>query len=75
ELAGTWADAEFFFPAAANGPVVTTGAGDAATAGLLYGILTQSPTQEAGSIAAWAAASKVAGLRRLPRYTVAGPIN
>jgi len=75
ELAGSWADAEFFFPAAANGPVVTTGAGDAATAGLLYGILTQSPAEEAGSIAAWAAASKVAGLRRLPRYTAVGPIN
>jgi sugar/nucleoside kinase (ribokinase family) len=74
ELAASWPDAEFFFPAPPSGPVVTTGAGDAATAGLLYGILTQSGAKEAGSIAAWAAASKVAGVRRLPRYSLTGPV-
>jgi sugar/nucleoside kinase (ribokinase family) len=73
ELAGSWADGEFYLPAGASRPMVTTGAGDAATAGLLYGVLTQSAAEEAVSMAASAAAFKVAGLWRLPRYSVAAP--
>jgi sugar/nucleoside kinase (ribokinase family) len=72
-LAGAWADRQLYFPASARSPVNTTGAGDAATAGLLYGILAQSTAEGAAAIAAWAAASKVAGLRRLPRCPVAAP--
>lgn len=70
DLAGPWADRDFYLPAAARAAVLTTGAGDAATAGLLYGILSQSTAEEAATIAAWAAAFKVRGLARLPRYTV-----
>jgi sugar/nucleoside kinase (ribokinase family) len=69
-LAGSWADREFYTPATASAPTVTTGAGDAATAGLLYGILAQTAAEEAATIASWAAASKVAGLR-LSRYPIA----
>jgi sugar/nucleoside kinase (ribokinase family) len=75
ELAGSWANVEVYLPAETTGSVVTAGAGDAATAGLLYGILTQSAAEEAASIAARAAALKVAGLWRLPRYSVAAANN
>jgi len=56
-----WADREFFLPASAIRHPVTTGAGDAATAGLLYGVLSAASAGEAASIAARFAAFKVEG--------------
>jgi len=59
--AETWADRELYLPASASSTLVTTGAGDAATAGLLYGILSGTGAEEAAVIASRAAALKVAG--------------
>ncbi|MGO8686706.1 MAG: carbohydrate kinase family protein [Candidatus Dormibacteria bacterium] len=64
-----WADRELYLPASSSGPLATTGAGDAASAGLLYGVLARAGADEAAALAAWAAALKVAGHRRLPRHT------
>ena len=61
ERAGEWADREFFLPASKSRHVVTTGAGDASTAGLLFGILSAVSAGEAASIAAKLAAFKVDG--------------
>ena len=73
ERAGTWADRELYLPASASGPLATTGAGDAATAGLLFGVLAGSGAEEAAAIASRAAALKVAGHKRPLRYaTTAG---
>lgn len=69
ERAEAWADRELYLPASASGPLATTGAGDAATAGLLFGVLAGSDADEATTIAARAAALKVAGHQRLSRYT------
>jgi len=69
ERAEAWADRELYLPASASGPLATTGAGDAATAGLLFGVLAGSDADEAATIAARAAALKVAGHQRLSRYT------
>ena len=61
ERAREWADREFFLPASKSRHVVTTGAGDAATAGLLFGILSAVSAGEAASMAAKLAAFKVDG--------------
>ncbi len=61
ERAGDWAERELFLPASTISNPVTTGAGDAATAGLLYGVLSGATADEAGSIAARFAAFKVGG--------------
>ena len=61
ERAADWADREIFLPARVTRRPVTTGAGDAATAGLLYGVLSGAPVEKAVSIAARFAAFKVDG--------------
>jgi len=71
--AETWADRELYLPASASSTLVTTGAGDAATAGLLYGILSGTGAEEAAMIASRAAALKVAGDKRPLRYAVTAP--
>lgn len=72
QSAAVWADRVLYQPASTSGPVFTTGAGDAATAGLLIGVLGRVGAEEAAAIAARTAALKVAGCRRLPRYTAEG---
>jgi sugar/nucleoside kinase (ribokinase family) len=66
ERAGEWADKEFFLPASTTRHPVTTGAGDAATAGLLFGVLSAASAGKAASIAAKLAAFKVDGGGRSP---------
>lgn len=73
ENAAAWADQVLYQPASSGGPVVTTGAGDAATAGLLLGVLVGAGAEELVTIAARTAALKVAGNRRLPRLTASRP--
>jgi len=58
---GQWADRELFLPAVASLHTVTTGAGDAATAGLLYGVLAAKSARQAASLAADLAAFRVEG--------------
>lgn len=71
-LGSDWADRELWVPAL-PGPVTTTiGAGDAATAGLLYAVLAGLGPEEALLAASGAAALKVSGRRRLPRYSDSG---
>jgi len=63
-LSAEWADFESWIPAAPIDKVVTTnGAGDTATAGLLYGIATGMTPQQAGTFAARAASAKIQGKR------------
>lgn len=72
--ADIWAGQEWFVPADTGDSdpvVVTTGAGDAATAGLLYGILTAASPKRSALLAAGAAAYKVSGKGSLP-YGAAG---
>jgi sugar/nucleoside kinase (ribokinase family) len=61
ERAEAWADREFFLPASPSRRATTTGAGDAATAGLLYGVLSGASAGEAVATAAKLAAFKVGG--------------
>ena len=75
ERTEAWADRELYLPASAGGPLATSGAGDAATAGLLFGVLAGSDAEEAATMAARAAALKVAGHRRLSPYTKTAPSN
>jgi sugar/nucleoside kinase (ribokinase family) len=71
-LGSGWADRELWVPVV-PGPVTTTiGAGDAATAGLLYAVLAGLGPEDAALAAAGAAALKVAGQRPLPRYGDSG---
>jgi sugar/nucleoside kinase (ribokinase family) len=56
-----WADCEIFAPAAATRVISTTGAGDAATAGLLYGVLRGLAPNAALSLAMDTAALRVSG--------------
>ncbi|MFN8518682.1 MAG: carbohydrate kinase family protein [Chloroflexota bacterium] len=58
-LAGTWADQELWFASLADHAVTTTGAGDAASAGLLDGVLSGSNPLDAGRAAMLAAARVV----------------
>lgn len=60
-VANRWADQELWFTAR-SGPVVsTTGAGDAATAGLVYGVLSGLSPAESGRAAVATAATLVGG--------------
>ena len=63
-----WADAAISFDAPLGEVVSTVGAGDAATAGLLYGVLAQESPQRAVELATYAAAHRLAGSWRLPSY-------
>jgi sugar/nucleoside kinase (ribokinase family) len=66
ERAEDWAETELFLPASTTSNPVTTGAGDAATAGLLYGVVSGATAAEAGSTAARFAAFKVDGGAQAP---------
>ncbi len=68
-LADTWADQSQHVPAVPVPAVRTTGAGDAATAGLLYGLLEGLPPEEAMALAAATAASHVRGEDAPPPYS------
>jgi sugar/nucleoside kinase (ribokinase family) len=72
ECAGRWADHDLYLPASATSHLATVGAGDAATAGLLFGVLAGTGAEEAAAIASRAAALKVAGQERLPRFATTG---
>jgi sugar/nucleoside kinase (ribokinase family) len=69
ERAGEWAEREFFLPAITSRQAVTTGAGNAATAGLLYGVLSGAIPGKAASPVAKLAAFKVEGGGRYPLST------
>lgn len=63
-----WAGRELWVPALATQVTATNGAGDAATAGLLFGLLDRQGPEDALLSAAWCGRAKVMGQRRLPRY-------
>lgn len=67
-LPPAWADREMWVPALQVEVVNTIGAGDAATAGLLYGLLAGLEPEDAALAAAGAAAVKISGRTRLPHY-------
>ncbi|MEP6463885.1 MAG: PfkB family carbohydrate kinase [Frankiaceae bacterium] len=67
-VADTWADRTGHVPAVPVPAVRTTGAGDAATAGLLYGLLEGISPEEALALAAATAASHVRGEQTPPPY-------
>lgn len=72
-LAERWASREIWLPASRAEIRTTTGAGDAATAGLLYGLLAGLGPDEAAKLAATAGALKVAGHRTLPAFGDGSP--
>ena len=63
-----WADREMWVPALPVDQVRTTGAGDAATAGLLYALLAGLAPEAAAVLAAAVAAEHVSGREALPPY-------
>lgn len=65
---GWWADREIFAPPTRTEVVSTTGAGDAASAGLLYGVLKGLRPEAALALAMDAAAFRISGRGRLPAY-------
>ena len=65
-----WANRQLWAPASASEPVRTTGAGDTATAGFLFGILAGLPADEALALAAAAAALHVTGVAPLPDWQI-----
>lgn len=67
-LADEWADREVWVAAPPVEIVSTTGAGDAATAGLLYALLAGQRPEEAAGLAAFAGALRVRTSSRLPPY-------
>ena len=67
-LPPSWADRELWVPPLSATVVSTVGAGDAATAGLLYGLLAGAEPEDAALTAAGAAALRVSGHDRLPHY-------
>ncbi len=67
-LALAWADRELWVPAVPVEAVSTTGAGDAATAGLLYGLSAGREPEDAAVLAVVAAARRVGGHGALPAY-------
>ncbi len=67
-LSGGWADREIWVPALRGGVVGTTGTGDAATSGLLYGLLAGLGPQDAAVLAAAVAAARLGGRGELPPY-------
>lgn len=68
-VADLWADRELWLPATPVSVAHTTGAGDAATAGLLYGLLTGMGPEDAAHLARDAAAVKVSGRGSLTRQS------
>ena len=67
-LADEWAERELWVPTLPARVVRTTGAGDAATAGLLYGLLAGLTAEDSVMAAAGAAALKLSGRDPLPAY-------
>ncbi len=67
-LADGWAGRQLSAPASTVDPIQTTGAGDTATAGLLFGLLAGFGPEAALRLAAAAAALHVSGVRPLPRW-------
>ena len=65
-----WFNRQLWAPSSASEPVRTTGAGDTATAGFLYGILAGLPADEALTLAAAAAALHVTGVAPLPDWQI-----
>ena len=68
DLAPAWANRQLWAPASRVEPVRTAGAGDTATAGLLYGLLTGLTAERALLLATSAAALHVAGVAPLPPW-------
>lgn len=71
-LGGRWARRQLWVPALPAEVVTTNGAGDAATAGLLFGLLDGQGPEDALLSAASCARAKVTGRRRLQRYAASG---
>lgn len=68
-LAELWADADVWVPALPCAELaMTTGAGDTATAGLIYGLLSGLPPAAAAGLAVAAAAQRIVGRTRLLPY-------
>ena len=71
-LSDAWADRELWVPPLPVRVTSTLGAGDAATAGLLYGLLAGFGPEDAALTAAGAAAIRISTSGRLPRYAESG---
>jgi sugar/nucleoside kinase (ribokinase family) len=67
-LPAEWADRQLWAPATVADPVRTTGAGDAATAGMLAGLLRGASPEEALRSAATTAARYVSGIEPSPGW-------
>ncbi len=67
-MAGQWADQQVWAPATTVEVVTTLGAGDAAAAGLLYGVLAGLGPIEGLLVGTTAAALRVGGCETLPPY-------
>lgn len=67
-VSAAWADRQLWEPPTAIDDVQTTGAGDTATAGLLFGLLAGFGPEQALRVAATAAAQHVSGVSPLPRW-------
>lgn len=67
-LPDKWANRQLWSPAAVVEPVQTTGAGDTATAGLLFALLRGLGPEEALRLGASAAAMHISGTAPLPRW-------
>ena len=63
-----WFNRQLWAPSSASEPVRTTGAGDTATAGFLFGILAGLPADESLALAAAAASLHVTGVAPLPEW-------
>jgi len=73
--AAGWAERELWVPSAVNEVRSTTGAGDAAAAGLLAGLANGNGPVEAAKLAALTAAARIAGGPVADSYHVAGPVS
>lgn len=71
--AARWAERELWVPSAVDEVRSTTGAGDAAAAGLLAGLTNGNDPVEAAKLAALTAAARIAGGPIADSYHVAGP--
>jgi sugar/nucleoside kinase (ribokinase family) len=72
-VAERWAGRRLWVPAVPVIPTTTTGAGDAATAGLLFGLLAGLEPGDAVATAAGAAAFRVTGVGHPPPYRAGTP--